>query len=391
MSAVPDVLGSCRHPHDTAEAGSRGGLSAALLRRWSDFEALRPEWNVLLEGSEANTIFLTWEWIRAWIDAFGWRREPLLIAVRDRVGRLCALAPLYRERYVLPGGLRYRMLRVMGDRPTAAEYPDWIVLKDCETPAIEAIVETLQQHADWDGIWMPQVSGWTRACQRVAENCRKLGLHVLTRPIAFASVELPASIEDYEHSFGSERRRRLRLDRSRILGRTGVAIQRSKVAFDLTQHLEALIELHTLRRRRLGDDGAFAGRPDEERFYRKFAPVALDRGWLRLYVLQDGSAFKAAQLGYVYNGAFLQVQEGFDPDYTASVGNVLRFEVIKQCIAEGVRTYDFLGGYTDHKQRWGGVLRYGYDCFMGRDVVLNRCMFRAGLWPTGRYLRPAPD
>ena len=386
MSAVPSVLRRTRQLRSAEQ--DNGALSAALLRRWNDLDALRPEWNTLLQASAADTVFLTWEWIKAWVDAFGWRREPLLIAVRDRSGRLCALAPLYREAYVLPGGFRYRMLRVMGDRPTAAEYPDWIVRRDCEALGVERIAQELNRYPDWDGLWMPQVSGWTGGCERIASNCRKRGLHVLVRSIPFACADLPASIATYEQSLNPDRRRKLRTERKRILGREQVRILRTESASDLAQHLGALIELHTLRRRRLGDEGAFAGRPEEERFYRKFAPVALDRGWLRLYVLREQNAIKAAQLGYCYNGVLLQVQEGFDPDYLDGVGNVLRFEAIRQCIEEGVRAYDFLGGYGDHKRRWGAALRHGHDLFIGRNSWLNRVMFRAGVWPTGKYLHP---
>jgi len=52
------------------------------------------------------------------------------------------------------------------------------------------------------------------------------------------------------------------------------------------------------------------------------------------------------------------LQEGFDPDYAAdSVGYVLRSQVLKQLIADGVRRYDFLGGADESKMRWGAELK----------------------------------
>jgi CelD/BcsL family acetyltransferase involved in cellulose biosynthesis len=52
------------------------------------------------------------------------------------------------------------------------------------------------------------------------------------------------------------------------------------------------------------------------------------------------------------------LQEGFDPDYRAdSVGYVLRAQVLKQLIVDGVRRYDFLGGTDESKMRWGAEVR----------------------------------
>jgi CelD/BcsL family acetyltransferase involved in cellulose biosynthesis len=53
------------------------------------------------------------------------------------------------------------------------------------------------------------------------------------------------------------------------------------------------------------------------------------------------------------------LQEGFDPEYFVdSVGYVLRSEVLKRLIGDGVRRYDFLGGTDESKMRWGGELKH---------------------------------
>jgi hypothetical protein len=82
------------------------------------------------------------------------------------------------------------------------------------------------------------------------------------------------------------------------------------------------------------------------------------------------------------------MQEGFDPDFTAGAGNVVRLEIIRECIASGIRQYDFLGGYTEHKRRWMAQVRHGYDLFIGRSCLANSVIFLVKVWPTGRYLRP---
>jgi CelD/BcsL family acetyltransferase involved in cellulose biosynthesis len=70
------------------------------------------------------------------------------------------------------------------------------------------------------------------------------------------------------------------------------------------------------------------------------------------------------------------------------VGNVLRAKVVEQCIAEGVKSLDFLGEMTEHKRRWRATVRVGHDVFFGRPGLKMRLLFTAQMWPTGRYLRP---
>ena len=92
-------------------------------------------------------------------------------------------------------------------------------------------------------------------------------------------------------------------------------------------------------------------------------------------------------MGYIHNGAYLQMQEGFNPDFVDGVGNVLRHHVISLCIEEGLKEYDFLGGFTEHKRRWGAQVRSGYDVLIGNDSLKSRLLINLRFWPSGRYLQ----
>jgi CelD/BcsL family acetyltransferase involved in cellulose biosynthesis len=280
---------------------------------------------------------------------------------------------------------------MMADQATGAEYPDFIVRRDCEREAMRCIVDGLKAtKRQWDCLWFPSVSGWTGARQRITAAPELGGFYAHSRPARFAHIELPPTIEAYERSLSDNRRKQFRTQRSKILGKSGATVTRCASIEELPAYLDTLFELHNARRKLLGEEGTFSRKPDKVRFYRDFAPKALAAGWLWLFALRDGGAIKAVQLGYVYNNVFHQMQEGFDPEYTPGAGNVLRLEVIRECIAGGIRDYDFLGGYTEHKRRWMAQPRYGVDLFIGRASLSNRVIFLGNVWPTGRYLRPVP-
>lgn len=365
-------------------------LHSALIEDWSGVRALEREWNGLLAKSRADTLFLTWEWIETWIDVTGECHRPFVIVVRDGQGRLCGVAPFYLAPYRLAGVVPFRMLRVLADDETGSEYPDWIVERSCAAEIEWQIAATLKRHRRyWDGVWLPNLSGWSGAERDLRRVLGDHGCRSQSRSVAFCSIGLPGSLALYEGSLSKGQREKTRRVCRKVLQQAGMRITRCESPDDIDAYLAALFDLHRRRWQLRGDPGSFQRRPELQLFYRRFLPVALRKGWLRLYALREGEAFLALQLGYVYRNVFYQIQEGFDPQFTSGAGNVLRHQVIAACIAEGVGTYDLLAGASEHKRRWGATSQEGHDVFIGRPGVLSRLLVAAGIWPTGRYLRPA--
>jgi CelD/BcsL family acetyltransferase involved in cellulose biosynthesis len=365
-------------------------MNTKIVRNWPEFDSLEADWNELLSRSKANAIFLRWEWIRAWVDAAGKTLRPFVVCARDSGGRLCGLAPLYLSEFRLGGVIPYRALRVMGDYGSGADYLDWIMREDCQQEATLAIMKTLDGAKDqWDCIWVPNVSGWTGAFERISSACEQERFFLHERPRDFSSFELPNSMEAYLRSQSQNMRQQVKGDMKRVLGRNGISISHCRSEEELSDFLEALFKLHYLRWKQAGELGTFRRKPVEERFYRLFTPVALRNGWLRISGLKEQGEFKAVQLGYVYRNVFHQMQEGFDPEYVRGAGNVLRAKVIEECITEGIGVYDFLGEMTEHKRRWRAKERTGHDLFIGNRNLRNRLLFWKEVWPTGQYLRPA--
>ncbi|MCU7844762.1 MAG: GNAT family N-acetyltransferase, partial [Candidatus Thiodiazotropha sp. (ex Monitilora ramsayi)] len=197
---------------------------------------------------------------------------------------------------------------------------------------------------------------------------------------------LPDSIQSFEDGFSAKRRQQLRRNRRKLTNTGGVAIKRCITPEDLPLFTDALFNLHNQRRLLLGDPGCFIRKPAEADFYRNFLPKALDKGWLRFNALTQDGDIQAIQIGYAYNHTFFQLQEGFNPEYIKGAGNVLRHITIDECIQEGISAYDFLGGFSEHKRRWGAELRQGHDLLVGHPSLKNRLFFLKDIWPTGRYI-----
>jgi CelD/BcsL family acetyltransferase involved in cellulose biosynthesis len=361
----------------------------SLVETWSDLASLQEDWDCLLERTRSDVLFLTWAWIEAWHDVMRDVVRPFVLVARDSTGRLRGVAPFYVAPYHFLRLIPCRALRILGDHHTGAEYGDWIVDADREAEVGLALAAALaaRRHR-WDFVWMPNVPAFTGARERLVSACLPAGLGVRERGMEFSAARLPRGYEEFWRALSSNARSSIQRQRRRTY-HLGLSLARCTETHQLPAFLEALDSLNHRRWSAKALTGTFRRKPEELAFYRRFTRDALSRGWLRFFALKLGDEFKAIQFGYAYKGSFLQLQEGFDPSGPPGLGNVLRDKVIESCIREGLTTYDFLGQHTEHKRRWRARVRPGCDLLISHRRPLSAALGRAGVWPTGRFLRPS--
>ncbi len=364
-------------------------MNAEVIRNWPELRKLEKEWNKLLQRSRANTIFLTWEWIRAWGKAAGHSYQPFVISVRAPDGKLTGLAPYYLAEFKFLRILSYKALRMMADQATGAEYPDWIVDHEFEDQVCAQIANALASHRGWDCIWMSNLAGWTGAFERITNACKKADFFFSSRKAEFAFIEFPSTLEDYEKSLSRKMRLQLKRGEKFAFEKESFVFTSCSIEKELPFFLEALFDLHSRRWRIRGKIGTFQKKPEEALFYCEFARLALENDWLGIMGLKNGNGFKAIQIGYFYNNIFYQLQEGFDPGCRHGMGNTLRMKIIAKCIKQGIKGYDFLGEMTRHKARWQAQARQGYDLLIYRRCTKNLPFITNRIWPTGRFLQPS--
>ena len=365
-------------------------MHTEIIESWPGFSSLKEEWNGALTRSAGNSIFLTWEWIDAWRRSGGSRMNPVIAVARTGDGQIVGIAPFYRARLRLAGLLPLRVLRILADYPTGAEYPDWILVREREVEARQALAVALARVERWDCAWMAGTASDTGAVSRVVAACQDGGMTCRTRPRVLSAVPLPGSASGFRAALSRNTRSTLQRQKNRLREAGTVEFMRCDREEDVPRYLDALVQLNTSRWQAEGLAGTFVRKPLEERFYRTFAPEALRQGWLGLFALTVNGALCAVQVGYFYGDTFFQLQEGFAPAAPAGIGNYLRARVIEHCIERGVHTYDFLGEFSEHKRRWLSERRAGADIFILRDrtSVRGRILSLFKTWPTGRVLRP---
>jgi CelD/BcsL family acetyltransferase involved in cellulose biosynthesis len=118
----------------------------------------------------------------------------------------------------------------------------------------------------------------------------------------------------------------------------------------LDADMGTLVDLHAAR---WGRGATQALRPERAAFHLEFARVALERGWLRLWMAEVGGRAVAAWYGFRYGDAEWYYQSGRDPAWErASVGLVLLAHTIREAMNDGVREYKLLRGGEAYKDRF---------------------------------------
>ena len=117
-------------------------LKYELINSTKDFKSLKTEWNNLLDNSNVDNIFLTWEWQFNWWNAFNSNKTLSIILIRNSENKLVGIAPLYISKRILLRIASFYELRFIGygNRATS-EYLNFI----CEESKEKELVEYLMQ------------------------------------------------------------------------------------------------------------------------------------------------------------------------------------------------------------------------------------------------------
>lgn len=320
------------------------------------FARLADDWRELHAASDADPVFLSWDWQSSWLRHLGAARTPHVVVVRE-AGRVTAIAPFVERAPTLRRLQPSRVLEFMGTGLVGSDYLDLIVRRGHETAAVRALAThcrseavTLElSHTDARGSHAARLAAaltdddWTGVAEGV-EVC----------PV----VDLAGHDWDsYLATLGSAHRYNVRRRLRKLERSFDVRFERATDEPTRQAFLADLVRLHRARRADLGgsdgldDDAAVA-------FHDEYTRAALAAGVLRLTRLSLDGVPVASVYGLQAGGRRYFYQSGFDPAFAKhSIGLVAVADSIRGALADGAREYDFLHGDESYKYHWGAVDR----------------------------------
>ena len=330
------------------------------IRDEAGFLAIREEWNELLARTDQATPFLTWEWLYSWWKHLGRRFDLDVLAVRSG-GRLQAVAPFFTRGWE-PMRLRlFRCSFLLGSPMpvgnVGSDYLDVFAAPEASA-AVNEIADVLD--AQRRVLELAQVCATGSTVRRIAERLADSGWRLRRddeRDVC-PWIDLEGHTwESYLATRGSEHRYAVQRKLRKIAKDFEVRFDQVQTEAERTLALGQLIDLHDRRWREKGESNAFHT-PALRAFHEDFSRLALEQGWLRLYVLRLNGAPAAAFYALRYGDTYSFFQSGFDPAYSRhSVGLVAMALSIQAAIREGAKRYDMLHGSEEYKFHWANATR----------------------------------
>lgn len=359
-------------------------LTVQTVADSAELESLDCEWDELLQSSASNCVFLTWEWLRTWWKHLSAGRSLRLLTVWS--GReLVALVPLAARPRLFSAWPPLEHLEFLGTGTVGSDYLDVIARRGWEPE----VMETLAAHLGPRPLMLrlAQVRKGTKPIFMLADHLERRGWQrSVTQTDLCPYIPLAGHTWDsYLATFSAKHRYNL-LRQLKALGRKGrVHFDYARTEEERQRALTHLFRLHDLRWKGHGGSDAF-DEPGVQAFHDEFTSLALQRGWLRLFLLSLDSYPVAALYGFAYDRVFYFYQSGFDPYYSGeSVGSLTIALTIKHAIEEGFEEYDFLHGNEPYKFHWAKATRE-----LIRVELYPRCLaavIAQGLLRWGRAVR----
>jgi CelD/BcsL family acetyltransferase involved in cellulose biosynthesis len=317
-------------------------------RRWSIAEWLGNEaaWSSLLARSNADALFLSWDWLTLWWHCFAATLSagPEILAFY-RGGDLVGVAPFYRRRVVRRRVLPATSIQVIGmswrdPGRMISEYLDIIAIAAESDSVRSACARVLLGERAWTE-WVIGFTAagreWCEAFARPALGQRQYVRH-LDRQVSYQA-DLSCGFGSYLRGLGQSTRRSVWNLRRRLALQGTVSLELLSPA-DIDGGLSELNRLHQLR----WQQPAFAGAGLD--FHTRLAGRLASRGELALSRLRVAGQVVSVLYDIRKGACQYNISMGFDPSFSRklSLGLIHLGYAMEAAAERQVSTYDFLAG-----------------------------------------------
>ena len=326
------------------QAPRGAGCSVAVARGREAFEVLRDEWDETVSRGPADVPFARHGWLAGWLEAFAPSASPLVLVARGEGGAALGMAVLLEER-------RRRLVRLVAPANDHSCRVEWALGADAGS-AVAALWGHLRDRVAWDVLLLRDVvrDGPTST---LLEPLARADGHLVGRWESLRSPRIPLGGELAAEARTSARFRQNLRRRSRRLSELGaVSVRRVERPAEVNAALADFFALEAsgwkgARGSAIALDRALV------RFYTRIARDAAARGGLAMRALELDGRPIAIHLGLVHRGAYLLPKTAYDEALAhVSPGQLLQREVLAECEARGLGSFDFLGPDMPWKRDW---------------------------------------
>jgi CelD/BcsL family acetyltransferase involved in cellulose biosynthesis len=308
-----------------------------------EFRKLEPVWNGLLGRSETNCIFMTYEWISAWIKHL-LRDKSLCMLLAEKGGKVFGIAPFMFHRHDNSKAI----IEFVG--APDSDFCDIIAAKEDKEGLIDCFVNHIKKRfKDKFVLDLQNVPGDSSTARIV----RGLPNSVATFLIPYPILSVDSAEEKLSLVQSGIRRRKRRINKLSYHIASGTD--------EIRDCLVALFSQHTKR----WNSGPMRSKfccDDSKDFISESCNELSKKGWLRVAYLKLGEKIIAVQILYFYNSVQLFYLPSYDIDYKRySPGIIIFLLNMSSLIEGGMRLLNFSIGDEPYKLHYANVVKANYE------------------------------
>jgi CelD/BcsL family acetyltransferase involved in cellulose biosynthesis len=332
----------------TSPDTDRGDLT--LISRPEEFDALRNDWNLLLQECDAS-IYQTFEWQSTWWKHFREEDTQLHILVLRREGQLVGIAPFYIEKTRTFGFIPIRILAFLGQG--LSDYLDCLFARGHEPYCAQLVADYLFRHGSlFDVIHLEDSTDRLPNHALLLAALRQrgfMGEHFINEYCPRTTL-----LSDWEStlaSFKIDNRREIRRRTRNLHKNFTVEYEVITEERDVSAGMEAFMELHQHRWTNDGHAGVFSDSRTAA-FHIEVAREFARQGWLYLAFLRANDERVAALYCFMYGNdlaIYLTGSSNRSKAYKYSPSRVLTAYCMEQAVLLGKKTCDFMRGTEPYK------------------------------------------
>jgi len=348
-----------------------------------DFRNLRSEWNQLLSKSRANNVFLTWEWLYNWWEAFQEGKELRILSVRNEDNNeLIAVLPIYIREERLFGLKKVKIGEFLGTGIVCSDYLDIIIHPGLEEIVINRLTKYFFDQKDmFNYLILSDIPSDSKNLALLEAESKKSGFSFIQLKESICPyLPLGDSWQDCLKYLSARSQKNLSYYQRRLQREFSVEIETWDHQRDSDLGIDILSRLHQNRWESKGEPGLFKNARFEQ-FHRSIIREFSDQGWLRLFFLKLNGRYVASIYGFKYENKYYYYQGGFDETFKKySVGQVLLYFYIQRAFEEKVKEFDFLRGVSRYKYEWTRHERRNLTFFVGMGNMIEKLFFLNRDW-----------
>ncbi|GBE27670.1 MAG TPA: GNAT family N-acetyltransferase [Bacteroidetes bacterium] len=343
-------------------------IQVRVIRTWSEFLELRPEWETIFEELEEQNPFLSWDWIESWVEIYGHRYKPVILVVVDSP-RVIGIAAFYFDEKARHGLTKTPAIRWVGDQFVSSEFLDILAPVYQKYTVWWNVLNWFLENRElnWNLLVLDDMIQSRFSVQIVEQISKKLslGYHRAVKNV-LPVLYFPPEWDKWKHShphpdFISMMRNRTK----RLRKKFRVEIRKIGSQDELKSDIEIFFELHQKNWNYKGLPGSFVT-PEKREFYRRITRRFLDRNWLEMRLMRIDGAPATVEVGFALNQVYYSLQSGYDPRFRRfSAGSILFYEFFQELLGDGIKRVEFLRGDETYKFRWGAHRRYSVTQWVG--------------------------